>query len=222
MEPHGVAEIDRPTATTTLLLPEPPRVEAFVHPLIGTTAVVTASWLGRQSFHASSFVRTGRVWGVVGDREQGKSSTIAWCAAHGVDVFADDLLIVEAGQALAGPRCLDLRESAAAHFGMGQPLGVIGTRARWRATLPDVPAELPLGGWIRLRWDDDVAVRTVDAADRLQTLVDQRGLHLPEQSSAEWLRLLALPMLELSRPREWTRLDQAMAVLLERIDAVSS
>jgi hypothetical protein len=220
IEPGGQAHLDRRAASTTLRLPAEPVADALVHPHLASTAVVTAAWFGRQSFHAGAFVHHGGVWAVVGDREHGKSSALAWLAAAGFAVFTDDVLVVDAGRALAGPRCLDLREGAASHFGMGCDIGQVGNRRRWRVRLPGVPPELPFLGWVILSWSDDVDVQSVPVADRLAVLLANRGLRLPEHDPRPWLGLVARPMVCLSRPRDWAAADTAMTTLVDRLAAL--
>lgn len=212
--PSGYVEIDLPSATSTLHVTGEPRPDEMLHPYLGSTAAIVAHWDGRNTFHAGSFVHDDGVWAILGDREHGKSSALAWLAAHGYGVFADDLLITSGGTALAGPRCLDLREGAAEHFGIGVDIGMTGTRRRWRVGLPPVPPELPLRGWISLRWSDEVRVRSLATAERFAQLVRNRGVKLTEGEPAGWLDLLRLPMFELSRPRDWLQADHAMQSLL--------
>jgi len=215
VEPAGQAHLDRRGRTTTLRLARPPAREALVHPHLASTAVVTARWFDRQAFHAGAFVLEDGVWAVLGEREQGKSSALAWLAHAGFGVFADDVLVLDGDRALAGPRCLDLREEAAGHFGIGCDIGVVGSRRRWRVGLGAVPPELPFRGWVVLRWSDTVGLRPVPLAERLPVLLAGRGLRLPEADPRPWLPLVARPMVVLGRPRDWTAADTAMGVLLE-------
>jgi hypothetical protein len=214
----GIARLDRAAARTELTLPGPPAPEALVHPHLAITALVAGAWLGRRTFHAGSFVHDGGVWAVLGDRESGKSSALAWLASHDVVIFADDLLVLDGDIALAGPRILDLREHAAQHFALGRDLGVVGTRPRWRVAIGDVAAELPFRGWIVLEWSDaDVRVAEVPAPDRLTRLVDARGIIIEETSTAAWLPIIAKPMLTFARPRDWDHIDAAMSALLDAL-----
>ncbi len=75
--------------------------------------------MGRRSFHTGAFVASGGAWGILGGRDDGKSTMLAWLAVHGHEIVCDDVLIVGQGDALAGPRCIDLRQSAYTHFAMG-------------------------------------------------------------------------------------------------------
>jgi hypothetical protein len=215
----GVAEIDRESATTRLRLPQRPRPEALVHPYLGSTAAVVAWWQGHNSFHAGGFLTEDGVWGLLGDREQGKSSALGWLACRGIPVFDDDLLVVASGVALAGPRCLDLRRGASEHLGIGTWIGKVGARDRWRVSLPEVPPEAPLRGFIQLEWAEEVSVCQVPVHQRLGPLLANRGVRLPETRSEPWLDFLALPMLTLSRPQDWGQADKAMELLLERVSS---
>lgn len=213
----GVADVDRAASTTTLYLAEAPSDEALIHPHLAMTAVVTSQWNGGTTFHGGALCAPNGAWGVLGDREDGKSSTMAWCALNGVDVLADDTVVVRGGLALAGPRCVDLRESAAAHFGAGDDIGVAGTRRRWRLALADVVAEAPLEGWVVLAWGDDIRLRELPADERFARLAQHRAFRLFESAPLSWTHLLALPMVELTRPHDWTQLNAAMSRLLARI-----
>ena len=211
--PAGMAEIDREAATTTLHLPHPYDAAALLHPHLGTTAVSVAAWAGRCSLHAGSFVHDGGVWAVLGEREDGKSSTLAWLIRAGIGVVADDLLVTDGHTVLAGPRFVDLREGAAQRFGLGSDIGVIGTRRRWRVPLPPIEAELPLRGWIELGWGP-LGVDRIPVAERLDVLTRHRGLKLPLDDRPALLATLGRPALRFRRPKDWTVLDDAMALLL--------
>ncbi len=151
-QPDGYTDIDRLGASTTLHLPRSPSSASVVHPFLASTGVVAGHWLGRTPFHAGSFELGGRAWGVLGGREMGKSSLLMWLHRSGVPILSDDVLVLDGMTAYAGPRCLDLRESAAQRFEEGDHLGVVGTRERWRVTLPGCPSEVPFGGWVVLNW----------------------------------------------------------------------
>jgi hypothetical protein len=218
LRPTGHAVIDRKAATTTLELPSSPRDEAWVHPHLATTAVVTARWQSRLALHAGSFVVDGQVWGVLGDRNAGKSSFIAWQHVAGHTPFADDLLVTDGDVAYAGPRCLDLRRGAAEHFGLGTAIGRIGTRDRWRETLPPVAPTLPLGGFIVLEWGPDPLVEPLPLGERLRRLAGSRGLLAGEEPPGAWMKALRVPMLQFTRPKDWSRIDESMALLLAAVD----
>jgi hypothetical protein len=173
--------------------------------------------MGWQTFHAGSVVLGGGVWGILGERERGKSTTVAWLAGHDFLIFGDDVLVVRDGRALAGPRAMDLRRSAAERFGMGESIGVLGTRERWRHRLPAVPAELPLAGFVALEWGVEPRLEEVPPAERLQRLGQAVGLSAEAGEARAWLELAALPMIVFRRPRRWDALDGAMERLVSAL-----
>ena len=220
LQPIGMAYIDRERQETLLALPTKPSDEALLHPHLGSTALIAAYWAQRPSFHAGSFVLGGGVWAVLGDRERGKSSLLAWLAARDVPVFSDDLVVLDGDAVLAGPRCLDLRAGAASHFAAGSLIRGAGTRDRWRVSLPQVPARLPLRGWIELQWDDQTRIELLRTDQKLARLEPHRGLRVGPIPLKSWLFALARPMFVFSRPQSWQKMDDAMAGLMTTIQAI--
>jgi len=216
-QPSGFISVDRLAARTTLHLADAPSPATLLHPYLASTAVVAGHWMGRAPFHAGAFALDGRVWGVLGDREMGKSSLLMSLHRAGIGILADDVLVIDGTTGFAGPRCLDLRRSAAERFDGGTYLGVVGTRERWRVTLPPVPSHLPLGGWVQLDWTDELEVGRPDAASRLRALLTNCGLTAPGVPTPGLLDLLSYPMVRLGRPRRWDRADEALDRLLETV-----
>jgi hypothetical protein len=218
--PRGFATIDRRSATSVLSLASAPSANALIHPHLGSMAVLAAHWAGRQSFHSGAFIHDGRAWGILGNRNDGKSSTLAWLSLQGYPVLTDDLLIVEGDRAFPGPRCLDLREGAARRFGIGEDIGIVGSRQRFRVPLGPVPAEVPFGGWVVLQWADSVEILPASAEFRLRTLIGGRGLLQLPTDPLSWLDLTTRPMLVFRRPQDWTKLDAALNQLLDGLAAI--
>ena len=213
----GMAVIDRSAQATTLILAAPPTPEAMVHPHLGATAIMHAHWTGGTSFHAGAFLWHDGVWGVLGDRERGKSSTLAWLQAQDVGIVSDDLVVLDGPDVLAGPRCLDLREGAAKRFSLGDFVAGAGDRDRWRVRLDAVPSRAPLRGWIDLRWGDAIAVEPVEVRQRFAQLAPHRGLRVVEPPAVAWMHAVTQPMFTFTRPRSWSRLDSGMRRLLEAL-----
>ena len=93
-------------------------------------------------------------------REVGKSSLLAALAGLGVDAMKRTICssFVQ-GCALAGPRCIDLREGSARTLGVGKTIGLVGTRERWRLHLePSRLRALPLAGWVTLEWGETMRI----------------------------------------------------------------
>ena len=175
-------------------------------------------WLGRESFHGGAVAIGDGAWAVLGDKEAGKSSTLAWLALAGHPVLADDLVVLADGRALAGPRSIDLREASAAQLRVGEPLGRIGLRDRWRLRLPAPPPALPLSGWIVLAWGDGApSLRALRGAARLEAILPHRAVRLIPADPATLVRLSALPCYELRRRRAWSSLPDAAELLVESL-----
>jgi hypothetical protein len=191
--------------------------DAMAHPGLSALASITNRWLDRDSFHAGAFLAGAGVWGVLGAREAGKSTVLAYLAAKGLGIVSDDVLIVGDGHALSGPRCVDLRYSAADWMGQGVDIGVVGDRRRWRIQVPPVPAAAPLQGWIVPVWGDRVELEAVPPTGRLPLLYASLSLTWIPRSPQRMLRLAALPCLIFRRPRRWEAMEEAVAMLLDRV-----
>ena len=217
-QPAGRILIERSTCRTTLLLPEAPSDEALVHPYLSSTAIVAGHWLGRATFHAGAFALDGQVWGVLGGRTTGKTSTLFLLHERGIPIVTDDVLIVDGVDAYSGPRCLDLREDVAHATGQGRYVGVLGSRERWRVDLPSVPGRLPMAGWIVLAWSDaEVDLERLPAASRMAALVANRGLLAPAAEINGLLDLLALPAVRFARPQDRSSAAKAVTRLLDTL-----
>ena len=212
---HGWVEVDRRRGVVMFRLAERPRDGDLVHPYLAPAAAIAARWTGRDSFHAGAVVLGGGAWAIVGDKENGKSTTLAWLALNGHAVLSDDLVVVDGDGALAGPRCIDLREESAVRLGVGEPLGVVGLRERWRLPLDVVPERVPLRGFITLAWDRRLALEPLRGAERLLALLPGRTVRLVPTRPEEMVDLSSLPVWQLRRPRRWDTLAEAAGLLLD-------
>jgi hypothetical protein len=211
----GAIQIDRRSGTAVVRTPDRITAHELVHPYLAPIAAVLARWLGRESFHAGGFAVGGGVWAVLGEREAGKSTTLAWLAGEGLPIVCDDMLVVGDEGVHAAPRVLDLRQEAAERFEVGEALGVVGARERWRVRLASAPDGLPLRGWIFLSWDDRISISRVPGSQRLARLAPQLGLRVPPRRPEVFLDLISLPAWELRRPRGWDSLGEAGRRLVE-------
>lgn len=210
----GSVFIDRESGLATFTVPTPLSPNELVHPYLAPVAAITAHWHGRESLHGGGIAVEGGVVGVVGDRLEGKSSLLAALAARGTDIVCDDMLVVEADQAFAGPRTIDLREDAATALGVGENIGVVGTRGRWRVRLEPAPSRLPLAGWIFLDWAEQVEIARVPASETLQRLLRNRGIRVPPLDPAYFVQLAAMPAWEVRRPRSWSAVPDVVEAVL--------
>jgi hypothetical protein len=213
----GWVEVDRASATATFRMRSRPSARALVHPHLAAPAAAAGYWLGRESFHAGAFVLDGRAWGVLGERGDGKSSLLACLARAGIEILCDDVLAVDRMTAFAGPRAIDLRRDAAGQLGVGEAIGLVGLRERWRVTLGRVEPQLPLEGWLTLRWDSRVDVRAVQGRHRLTALLARRVILVPPARQDALIELSTLPMLELHRPRSWESAGRVVDALLSAV-----
>lgn len=218
-EPSGWVDIDRAARTSTMHLPETPSLSEIAQPRLGITGIVAAYWRGDHSFHAGAFVAGGMAWGILGSKGAGKSSLLATLATMGVPVLADDVLVVDGRmRAFAAPRCIDLRREAALALGLGESIGVVGTRERWRVRLEQVACETPLGGFVCLEWGG-LAISQVPLEERVRALHANEALLLGERRDPARLStlmdLFALPMVRMRRPQAIARIDQTAELLLD-------
>lgn len=217
----GSAVVDRAAGRTLLRMPDAEAVphEQLVHPFLSTSAAVVNRWHGRDSFHAGAFVVGGGAWAVLGDKGRGKSTLLALSALRGLEVLADDLLVLDDGHALRGPRCIDLRADAAEVIGDAEDLGVVGARHRARLRLGGAPASAPLRGWVFPVWSDQARVEPLAVGQRLGRLLGNLSLRLSPVDPARFLRYASLPCLVLSRPRDWSAAEDGVGVLVETLEA---
>ncbi len=209
--------LDKEPLTARFTATEEISDDEMAHPGMGTAATIINRWLDRDVFHAGAFLVGAGAWGVLGAKEAGKSTMLAYLAAKGVGIMCDDVLVVEDGHGFAGPRCVDLRASAADWMGQGVDIGLVGDRGRWRVRVPPVPAAVPLRGWIVPAWGDHVALEAVPPAGRLPLLYANLGLIRMPRRPERLLRLAALPCLTFRRPQRWEAMEEAVAMLLDRI-----
>lgn len=218
-QPDGWVEVDRADASARFHFSTPPADREMVHPYLASTASVIARWQGLQCFHAGAFVAGGRAWAVLGEKGAGKSSMLAQLALHSVPILTDDVLVVRGTRGLAGPRCIDLRRESATALGVGEPLGVVGTRERWRVPAGPVAPEVPLGGWLTLAWGAH-AIEPLPASEALPTIFASLSLRLEPVDPPALMELLALPAFAVRQPQRIDELGSTVDRLLEHLDAI--
>ncbi len=212
----GHVDVDRLEGRATFTMPVRPAAAALVHPHLASVAAVVARWRGLESFHAGGVEIDGGAWLILGAKGAGKSTLLAGLAALGHPTVTDDVAIVDRQLLVsAGPRLIDLRAEAADRLGVGEPLGTVGTRERWRVPVSAVPAVLPLRGFVQLAWGEALRVTSIPAAGRVPTLVEHRVIRgLTPTHPAFLLDIASVPMIELRRPRDWSVSDEACGRLL--------
>ena len=214
----GVLFLDRHEAKAEFVTPERLSPDELAHPGLAPVAAVTARWFGRQSFHAGGFAVGNDVWALLADREGGKSTTLAWLAAHGCAVVCDDMLVLDGDEPFVGPRILDLRqEEAAERLGLGDYKGRVGARERWRVQLDAVPADTRFKALRLPQLGSEVVVERGVNSRPLVRVARHVGLRVPPARPERLLELAALPGWEFRRPRGWDRFDEAGSRLLDAL-----
>jgi hypothetical protein len=213
----GWIELERARGRVTFHVPETLPAEAIIHPYLASAAALAAWWQRWESIHAGAFVAGDGACALIGEKDSGKSSTLAALAHEGHTILSDDVLVIHGGAAFAGPRCVDLRSETARRLNAGEPLGQIGLRERWRYRVGSAPAKLPMRAWVSLGWGPDTTIRRLDPAACLATLAGQRVLGLPVPDPGILLELSGVPCWELRRPREWDSMGEALALLLDTV-----
>lgn len=204
----GRLVLERRARTARFRLPTPIAPDELVHPHLAPVASMFAAWLGRESLHAGAFAVGGVAVAVLGQKEAGKSTTLAALAARAVPIVADDVVVVEDGRVFAGPRCLDVRD--------GSDTDGIPARngERTRVGLPPIEPWLPLRGIVSLAWGPSVELEPLPPADRLVRLAAHRwdpGRLRPTGP----VELSALPAWELRRPGSVASLPAVCDLLVE-------
>jgi hypothetical protein len=187
-----------------------------LHPYLSLPASVHSHWLGRQALHGGAFRHAGRTWAVLGDKEAGKSSTLARLLLRGHEIVSDDVLILDGADVFSGPRCVDLRSESAAALG-GEDIGVVGSRGRWRLRAADVPAVTRLEGIVHLEWGSTLDTEPLDPGERLAGLIRHCVVRPEPGTALALLDLASLPTWRLVRPRDLSGLDRSIDALLSAI-----
>jgi hypothetical protein len=214
----AVLDVRRDPPTITLDFPDPVAPEAIVHPLLTPPIAILARWRGDLTLHAGAFLADGRAWGVIGEREAGKSTTLARLAERGCPILADDLLVLDQTTVYAGPACIDLRPDVAELIPGTQFLGDIAGRPRHRLSAPAAPAKAELGGFFLLDWSEEetVAVEPLDAQETLRIIYGQEYIGLLGAADPKKiLELLGMPAWRVRRPADWRISGEVLDRILE-------
>jgi hypothetical protein len=210
----GALLLDRVASRATVLTSAPLSDDDLVHPYLAPVASYFAGWLGRHALHAGGVCIDGTAFAVVGAKEAGKTTTLAFLATQGCDVLADDMLVIDDGRALAGPRALDLRPDAVSELGLdGRTRENHARGRRARLELGPVAHEVPLGGLLFLEWGESVALTPLRPSERLQRIAAATSPRRPRGERAP-VDLARFPAWELRRPRTVEALPEVLDRLL--------
>jgi len=215
----GGLELSRKARSAWLTTRQAITDDELAHPYLAPIAAVHSHWLGRAAFHAGAIVVAGRAWGVIGERQAGKSTLLAAIASEGGVVLSDDLLVMEGGNVFCGPRTLDLREEAARWFGGTRSLGMAGARERWRLDLGPAPEAAPLAGWIVPGWSADIMVERQPGAAAAHHIAPARSVTGLAIEPQVFLAAAAHPAVAFNRPKDLTQVAAGVHRLLDELMA---
>lgn len=213
--------LDRLSSSLEIRAHERLPVTDVIHPTLWPAASVFARWHERETFHAGAISFDGEgAWAILGERGAGKSSLLAAMARDGVEVLADDLLVVAGQRCFAGPRCIDLRKEAAAALGIASDTPLVRSTERRRLRLGPCAGEYALRGFVYLRWGAEIRLERLLPVERLPALLEHRRIAGLGADFEHLLDLVALPALRLTRPHDWaatrrllTKLEPALTQL---------
>jgi hypothetical protein len=177
-----------------------PPDEDLLHPYLAPAAALFWQWSGREAIHAGVFEAGGGAILMLGDKEAGKSTTLAWLATQdGRPVLSDDLAVLDGDEVLVGPRSIDLRVEGTLP-GVSEHLVRSGQRHRVR--LPAAPAALRLAGLVALDWGPALELAPVGFAGRMELIARQRTFPTVPANPTALLELASVPMIRACRPRD--------------------
>ncbi len=208
-EVAGDLVIERNLQRAVLHVPALVPTDQLVHPTLAWIGAVFAHWRGRLGMHGGAFVSGGGAWIVLAAKGGGKSTTLAALFDAGHEILTDDLIILDEGRVLPGPRCIDLKEEPESV--VGRPVAYERFGDRRRIFLPEAESAVPLAGVLLLEWGERVGLEPVPVARRLEVSIGHRTLN--ETDPRLLLLLAAVPMWVLRRPPVVDNLDEVAARL---------
>jgi hypothetical protein len=220
VNPAATLLVDRERSAVRVCAAAPVPDPDLVHPCLWPVGAVFARWRGAETLHAGAFAQSGGAgaWAVMADSRGGKTSFLAMLELAGAEVLADDLLVVEGGDCVAGPRSLDLRPEVVERLALGDR-ATTPVRSTSRRRLPLAPCDgrWPLAGFVELAWGDVVMVQRLEPAAGLAALARHRRVHGLGAEFAQLLELVDRPILRLERPHGWESAGDAVHRLLEAV-----
>jgi hypothetical protein len=217
--PAGVLELSRATRSIVVRSPQSVPDTDIVHPGLWPAAAVFARWDGLETLHAGAFVIPGQAgaWVLMADSGGGKSTLLAALALSGAEVLVDDLVVVDDGECLAGPRCIDLRPEAARRLPLdGWATTPVRSTSRRRVELDPCRARWPILGFVELVWGDPGG-QVLGPMDALGVLGRHRRVIGLGAAHGALLELAGRHVLRWSRSRAFAQLDGDLEALVQRL-----
>jgi hypothetical protein len=211
---NGLLEVFREPAVASYVMPRTLSAEELLHPWLVPAAATVNGWHGRRVLHGGIVTNGTRALAVVGDKEGGKSTLLAWLALQSnLCVMADDLVVFDGDVVFAGPRCIDLRPASLAHLPEVVGTTLVRDASRYRLPLPATPQKAELVGLVVLEWSSETAVHAVAPRDRLTRILPHAMTEGVTPGVAGVLGFASYRMWRLARPRRWASLQAATDII---------
>jgi hypothetical protein len=215
----GWCEIDAAAGVAELFLVEELTLDDLVHPWLAPPVGIFNVMNGRLVLHGGVVEVGGLVFGLVGEREAGKSSLLAHLMLTlDADVLSDDLVTLLEGDVLRGPACVDLRAASVEAFGLsGRTARSVRLGTRVRMPVPAGPWRAPLAGIVVLEWAEELSIEPVAPLARVPVLLPHVNRLGPPFDAADrhLLDLIDIPVWRLRRPRRWSALPETAELLVQ-------
>lgn len=210
----GLVEMERASGHAVFTAPRPIPDREILHPWLVPAAATISAWHGRRGLHGGAVTDGVHAIALVGAREAGKSTLLAWLALHtSLRVMADDLVVIEGKQIFGGPACIDLRAAALPVLGPGLRVSEVRGDGHLRLTLPATEPFAQLAGVVVLEWGAVTRLEPVAASQRLTEVLPHamtEGLALGLGGVLEYARH---PVWRLSRARHPSSLAPAAELI---------
>jgi hypothetical protein len=190
----------------------------IAHPYLATIGMFDALWRNRLPIHAGTVGIDGRAWLILGTKGGGKSTTLLLLEQAGYPVLSDDLSIIDPDLNVhRGPAFIDLRQETAHAMGIGEELGVLGARERWRHPIENRPLTLPLGGIVLAEWGN-ADVTPLKGGAKIQAVAGNLSLSVPGPWNDLFMEIVTtIPALTWTRPKNLAEAESGIAMLLSEI-----
>lgn len=195
--------------------------DLFVHPGLLLVGAHFNRWAGRETFQAGAFTVGGRAYLVAGPPDGGKSVLLTALAAAGATVLTDAGAVTDGRWVYSGPRTIDLAEAVPMHV-VGLPMQPAGGQTRCRLALGPAPLRRPLAGVFFLRWGGPVRAEPIGDGARSGRLAALRTLRCLPGDPGVMAAVGHVPAWNVHRSREWSSLDETVALLLGLAGAAGS
>ena len=213
-----------PVPTATFRLTRELSPAELLHPWLVPAAAAASIWQGHKVLHGGVVCAGSLAVAVVGDKDGGKSSLLAWASTYpGLHVLADDLVVINNEKVYAGPRCIDLRAAALPHLPLhDRDAEQVRGGTRTRLILPPGPTAARLVGIVVLAWADELSLEPVPVVDRLGTLLPHAMIGSLPAGHGGVLDFVRFPTWRLSRPRDWAKMPAAVESLRDILAAAAA